>query len=92
MTITIAMTVMTVFTLCILLLNMDELLAQKYSPHRKKQRTILCISKTHAFDLRTCVSHQMIVDWFKLALLLRLPPSLCRSIWSAIRSPIAVVA
>lgn len=80
MTITIAMTVITVFTLCMLLLDMDELLAQKYSRHRKKQRTILCISKKHARYLRTCVSYQMIVDWFKLALLLRLPPSLCRSI------------
>jgi len=56
MTITIAMTVITVFTLFVLPLNMDDVLEQKYSHHRKKQRTLLFILKTPAFFSQTCVS------------------------------------
>ena len=91
MTITIAMTATALFTLLILLCNMDDSLKRKYTHLLKKQRTILTICQKQAL-LQTPVRNYMMVDWFRLALLLRLSPSAFRSIWSIIRSPTAVVA
>lgn len=77
---TIATTALTLYTL---LFNMNDTLKRKYSLPLKKQRTVLYL-------FYKCLCIYMIVDLFRLWLLL-LSLSLFRSMWSAIRSPIAVV-